>query len=294
MSETVSPAHEWHLVKTKREYLSHLESVADLFQIVFRRDFPWPQWNQYYLENPFGDPIVGLTYLGSTLVGHQALIPGIASDGKIKVPYHLSMSTMIHPDHRGLPTLIRLFESTQNCARELGSAFVVGFPNRNLYMTLRRCLGYKSILESRLYNWIPPMGEPCTITPDLPELGFHSGCFAPLLTGKYWPWRSGLNGARIATVNKRVRFTYKTIGNQTLNILNIELLEKTPVKTDLAALASIESCKKIRITDYHANLLGIPLSELFSHEDYCVRMHVLPLSQSVPDLQFNLLFCDVF
>jgi len=77
-------------------------------------------------------------------------------------------------------------------------------------------------------------------------------------------------------------------------VLNVERRDLDATWLDLAGLAAAEGCRNVRITDYHASVLGIAASELKSHEGYCVRMNALPLCQPVPELQFNLLFCDIF
>lgn len=290
----MSPGLNWAVVDNKRVYADHLGATANLFQAAFHRDFPKTLWNQYYFNNPYGDPIVSLAYSGSTLVAHQALVPSTVSDGSLDIRYHLSMSTMVHPAHRGMPVFIELFKSVHRHALSQASGFVLGFPNASLYAPLGRCFGYRAIVESPLRNWVPPDVEPATISQD-PALGQPlMGHFTPPFTTEYWAWRTKLNQARAVVVNDGIRIVYKLLGGGTLNVLDVELPGREATWRDLAGLAAAEGCRSVRITDHHASMLGLAGSELTSHEGYSVRMCALPLNQPVPQLQFNLLFCDIF
>lgn len=287
------PGLEWTVTDRRSSYAAHVGAAAKLFETTFQRDFPQAAWEQYYLENPYGDPVVSLAYSGSTLVAHQALIPGTATDGAAEVRYYLSMSTMVHPAHRSMPVLIRLFDSIHRQASGLGGAFVLGFPNANLQQPLRRCFGYTTLVESSLRNWVPPYAGTATVLPDS-AVNQLRGCFSPPCTVEYWSWRTRLNRARSVTVNGRLRVVYKLLTDGTLNVLNVQVADDQPAWLDLAGLAAAEECRNIRITDYHASVVGIPGEQLTSHEDYRLRMTARALNQAVPNCQFNLLFCDIF
>lgn len=282
------------LVDSRNEYAAHLDAVVALFGETFGREFPVAGWNQYYFQNPYGDPIASLTYAGSALIAHQALIPGVACNREMATRYYLSMSTMVHPAHRSMPVFVEMFQSVLQHASALGGGFAVGFPNAGAYLSQRRCFGFQTMFESPLRNWLPPDAASALVSPD-PKLGqSHAGRFSPPCTAEYWSWRTKLNMARAVVVNGRLRVVYKLLAGGTLNVLNVELPDHGATSLDLAGLAAAEGCRNVRITDYHASVLGIAGSELTSHEDYCLRMNVLPLCQPVPELQFNLLFCDIF
>jgi hypothetical protein len=290
----MSPGLNWVVVKTKGDYAAYLSATASLFETTFGREFPRAIWNQYYFENPYGDPIVSLAYSGSTLIAHQGLIPGVTSDGNTDIPYHLVLSTMVHPAHRATLAFIELFESGHRQASIQGSAFTLGFPNAKVHPLIGPLFGYRTIVESPLRNWVPPGVEHPTISAD-PALGRSSaGQFSPPSSDQYWSWRTTLNGARAVVLNAGLRIVYKLLPGGTLNVLNMEMPGCGATRADLAGLAAAEGCGNVRMTEYHASMLGIAASELTSHEDYCVRMSALKLCQPVPDLQFNLLFCDVF
>lgn len=291
----MSQGIDWTVVSDRREYARHQSAAAGLFEAAFHREFPRAGWEMYYLENPAGSPIVSLAYAGATLIAHQALIPGIATGGNTEIRYHLSISTMVHPEHRSMPVFMEMFARVHEQASAQGSGFVLGFPNANLYTPLRRCFGYQTIVDSPLRNWTPPKSEPAGISPD-PSFGRSgTGQFGPPATAEYWTWRTRLNHARAVVVNGRLRIVYKRLAGNILNVLNVEPgTGAISGANDLAGLAAAEGCPSVRIADHHASRLGIAAAELTDHENYRIRMTALPLNNRIPDLQFNLAFCDIF
>ena len=287
------PGLEWVTVNRASDYAAHVGAVAGLFEAAFRRDFPRDVWDQYYFANPYGDPIVSLAYSGSTLAAHQALGPCVASHHDATVAYRLSISTMVHPAHRSMPVFVALFENVHREAQRQEAGFILGFPNANLHVPLKRCFRYQTVVESPLLNWTPPKTDPASVVPD-PAFGRPAaGTMSLPATPEFWSWRTRFNQARAVVANGRFRVTYTLLPGGTLNVLSLDPTEQaTPL--DLAGLAAAECCREVRITGHHASALGIPEAELTSHENYCVRMTAKPLGQAPPPMQFNLLFCDIF
>ena len=285
---------EWIDVGTANQYREHLEAVAVLFEAVFQRPYLPLLWNQFYLENPYGDPLVALAYSGSTLVAHQALIPQVATNGNKTVHYHLSLSTMVHPAHRSLPVFLELFKRVHRASTERASAFVLGFPNANLYMQLRRCFAYQTLAESPLCSWVTPQVDCAILSMRDTAWSAQSGRFGPPATVEYWAWRTRLNQARACTVNGRLQVVYKLLDGGILNLLHTDVADPATARMDLAGLVAAEQCCQVRLTERHATLLGLAPAELRDHEGYCLRMLARPLCASVPELDFNLLLCDIF
>jgi GNAT superfamily N-acetyltransferase len=139
-----------------------------LFQRVFGYRLDRRAWARFYFVNPYGDAIVALGWSGDLLVGHQALVPHALTDGYGgEYRYYLAMSLMLHPDHRGFPAFHRLVATTTAVARQEGAPFILGFPNGNSYALFQRAFGWKTLLETELYNWNPatPAAPPRSITP---------------------------------------------------------------------------------------------------------------------------------
>ena len=288
------PDPEWLVVDTARDYLPHREKVAQLFEATFHRQFSPSGWQQYYFDNPYGDAIVALAYAGPALVAHQALIPALACDGSSEVRYHLSLSTMVHPQHRSVPLFLQLFERVHQRAARAGSGFVLGFPNANLHTPLRRCFGYVPIVETPLCNWSPPRSEDAGSRIEATPWTGRRGQFAPPASRTYWDWRTKQNKARAVRVNGRLGAVYKVLAGGILNVLGLDACSAAACRDDLAHLARAEQCSCVRITRAHASMLAIAESELAAHDGYWVRMLARPLCQPVPNLEFNLLFCDIF
>jgi hypothetical protein len=201
---------------------------------------------------------------------------------------------MVHPAHRSLPVFLELFKRVHRASTERASAFVLGFPNANLYMQLRRCFAYQTLAESPLCSWVTPQVDCAILSMRDTAWSAQSGRFGPPATVEYWAWRTRLNQARACTVNGRLQVVYKLLDGGILNLLHTDVADPATARMDLAGLVAAEQCCQVRLTERHATLLGLAPAELRDHEGYCLRMLARPLCASVPELDFNLLLCDIF
>jgi GNAT superfamily N-acetyltransferase len=176
---------------------------------------------RFYFVNPYGDAIVALGWSGDLLVGHQALVPHALTDGYGgEYRYYLAMSLMLHPDHRGFPAFHRLVATTTAVARQEGAPFILGFPNGNSYALFQRAFGWKTLLETELYNWHPatPAAPPRSITP-LPHLRLTDEA-GPPCDETYRQWRSLELPYYAERVNGQLAVIYKIDRNGTLTLLD--------------------------------------------------------------------------
>lgn len=92
----------------------------------------------------------------------------------------------------------------------------------------------------------------------------------------------------------RLQAVYMLLDGGILNLLHAEVADPATARMDLAGLAAAEQCRGVRLTERHAALLGLASAELHDHEGYCLRMMARPLCTPVPEMDFNLLLCNIF
>ncbi|MCS6939375.1 MAG: GNAT family N-acetyltransferase [Roseiflexus sp.] len=283
------------LIRSAREAESVYEAVERLFHDTFGYRPNKIAWSRFYFVNPYGDAIVALGWNGDQLVGHHALVPHVLTDSRGKVyRYYLAMSLMLHPDYRGFPAFYRMVSATTEAARAEGAAFILGFPNKNSYALFQRAFGWKTLVETELYNWRPaaPAGPLHSIAA-LPHLRLTNEA-GPPCDETYRQWRSLACPYHAELVNGRFAVIYKIERDDTLTVL--DALTECPEATadDLGALAAYASVRQVRMTGVHARMIGLDPATMERHTDYRLRMCYAPLTDHPPAMRFSLLLSDVF
>ncbi len=286
----------FEVISAAEVYSRHVSAVAGLFCTVFQRPFPDQAWRQWYLANPYGSPLAVVGRFNGRVVAHHALVPQkLVGRGGDSLFYFLSMSTMVHPEHRSLHSFLYMVDALHEAARETGAGFVLAFPNQNSAPLFQKVYTYKALEETELCNWRPRR---------IGEAGHDPGASAPKVRpswqysyppgNTYWGWRTEINGARCCTVGETLHAVYKVIKPSTLMVLDVCGEQGQAPAAHLAELARMLGLAEIRLTKYHAALLGIPESGLISHESYVVRFFGLSLVKELPEIRFSLMLSDVF
>lgn len=287
---------EYRLFGSAKDYESMIPEVAQLFSTVFQRAFPAKQWSQWYLDNPYGDPYVALGYQDDQLVGHHALIPQtLVGVGGQRRRYLLSVSLMVHPRFRNLRVFMGMVDALHRVTQENGASFILAFPNTQAAPLWEKVYGYRPLVRTELCNWrslessAVGGGDVCRPGEMRPQTSF-----ACPEDSVYWNWRTQTNHARCCSVGKTLRLVYKVIEPATLMLLDVWVKEVQDAATCLAMFARGLGFTEVRLTRYHAALLGIPDGDLISHDGYVVRFFGYPLAEELPDIRFSLLLSDVF
>jgi hypothetical protein len=287
---------DYQVVNNAEAYRPRILEVAELFSLVFERVFPLDAWKQWYLENPYGDPLVALEYHNNQLVGHHALLPQkmVARTGE-SLRYFLSVSTMVHPAHRRLGGFLHMVSALQEEAQGTEAACILAFPNARSAPLFKKLCGYQPILQTEMCNWSPARtlieGDK---PPEASSETASEGLFSYPPGETYLSWRTRNNHAKSCAIGVSLRLVYKVIEPATLMILDAWVEEKRDAATHLASLAKSLGLSNVRLTRYHAAKLGLVDSDLTQHDDYVVRFFGFPLAQEVPDIRFSLLLSDVF
>ena len=88
------------VVTKKSDLMKYKSSILQLFSECFPSDLNEKIWEWAYIDNPFGDPIVVLSFDGDLLVAHYAVIPyHLSNKQDPKIKSSLSMTTMVAPSH---------------------------------------------------------------------------------------------------------------------------------------------------------------------------------------------------
>lgn len=286
------------IVRSVEEARSVCPQVAELFTTVFNRPFPDCLWEQYYFDNPYGPPSATLLYRDGMLIGHHALVPQRLSDDRHgDKSYHLSVSLMLHPNWRGMQAFHRLVSDTMQAARELGTPFVLGFPNANSFVPLQRFFGWNLIQETPLYNWILPAG-PHKAVQISEDVHFTTGerLSPPYQDAIYWDWRTKCGDYGRCHINDDLSIVYSLQGDGVLTLLDVGVRSayRTLVSAELACFASSTGATVLRLSGYHADQLMLDPSWLTPHESYKLRLCIAPLSDASTEVQFSLMLSDVF
>ena len=273
-----------------------LGEVATLFRECFQREFPLHTWEQFYLHNPYGEPIASLAYDQGRLVGHHAIVPQELTDTNGKIyPYWLSLSLMLHPAHRGIATFYELVSNTMTVALSSSKLFVLGFPNAHSSLPLQRFLHWRPILETGLFDWMPipdsRVSESVAIA-DVDCVNQFSQLSYPY-DAKYWAWRTECGNYRKQQIGRYLKMVYKQQGS-ILTILDLAVSNGKLARNELACFAQASGINDVRLVGVHADSLNIPWSQLMPHNDYTLRMCLLPIREQVHDLHFSLLLTDIF
>lgn len=283
------------LIRTAREAESVFEAVERLFHDTFGYRPGKMAWSQFYFVNPYGDAIVALGWNNDHLVGHHALVPHELTDSGGKVyRYYLAMSLMLHPDYRGFPAFYQLVATTTEAARAEGAPFILGFPNKNSYALFQRVFGWRTLIETELYNWHPAASaDPPQEIAALPHLRLTDEA-GPPCDETYRRWRSLSCPYHAELVNGRLAVIYKIERDDMLTVLDALTDRPEETANDLGALATHAGARRVRMTGVHARMIGLDPATMERHTDYRLRMCYAPLTGHPPSMRFSLLLSDVF
>ncbi len=139
--------------------------IVRLFQLVFGRPMTLDYWHWRFRDNPAGRPQVELAWDGEILAGHYAVSPVWLSVKGQKLQSALSMTTMTHPDYRGLGLFTSLATTLYGRMADSGYDLVWGFPNAFSHRGFCRDLQWGDIYEIPTFSL--PL-EAVKRTPDVP------------------------------------------------------------------------------------------------------------------------------
>src|SRR5208282_2179265 len=92
--------HRAVFIHDAKELAPYKPRILSLFALCFGSELDPSLWDWAYLRNPCGDAFVSLVFSGDDLVGHYAAIPQRYRDRERQADFILSMTTMVHADHR--------------------------------------------------------------------------------------------------------------------------------------------------------------------------------------------------
>ena len=285
---------------TVSTYRALREQVAALFTAVFNRPFPAATWDQWYFENPGGPPIVAVGFDQDRVVAHHALVrQTLQSPAGELLRCVLSISTMVHPEYRKLGAFVQLVEAVHIRAEQARIPFILAFPNSTSAPFFHKLCGYTPIRETELMNWkpVPAVKEGRNAAAEIysaPHCSPIVNQWSVPCDSEYWIWRTRVNHAVRQTLDNNIQIVYVVLEHTTLMLLDVETPQFSDVWIQIAALANSLGLTEIRLTRYHAELIGVSASSLVSHQGYVVRFYVFPIAQTVPPIRLNLLLSDVF
>ncbi len=132
------------IVTEKTDLIGYKTEILKLFSECFPSELEALVWEWAYIDNPFGAPIVALSYDGDRLVGHYAVIPYHLSNkqGEL-IKSCLSMTTMVAHSHRRYRLFTMLAELVYAEMGRQGYELVYGFPNEQSTPGFRKRLKWR-------------------------------------------------------------------------------------------------------------------------------------------------------
>lgn len=285
----------WGLAEGKERASEIRPDLFALFQQCFNREFPYSLWERLYLNNPYGPVVSAVGYVGERLVAHCAMIPQRLTNEKgEEFPYWFYMTITIDPEFRGTGAFRKVTELGHEHANQSSRLCIVGFPNANSYGPFRAVREWQFLYESELLDWVPQKPDKVS---DLQATQLKSWRLGPGWDvpddEQYRSWRCpGPEYEALELPNCRV--IVKTQSDD-LNLLDVEPLAEGS-HLSLARLIHNRRLHRVVLTRHHATRLGIPESELSSHQGYILRYGLGARKKEFESSSFrlNLLLTDTF
>ena len=131
-------------------------AIADLFHVTYGRAMSDELWRWRFRDSPAGPSIIELAWDDNILASHYAVAQVALSASGEKVSSGLGVTTITHPDYRGLGLFRTLAKSAFEHSAESGLAIVWGFPNRNSHRGYIQDLSWLDIWEIPTLRWRLP------------------------------------------------------------------------------------------------------------------------------------------
>lgn len=132
---------------TEQEY----ESIAELYNSIFHPRRTIKDFQEIYMNTPFGYSYNVLLYEENNLIGFHAGIPFYYRCNGVQFMAGLGIDTMTHPKHRDFFNVRDLIKACEEAMVADGCLLRVGFPNDKSYPILKKGLKYKDIGKMKTY-----------------------------------------------------------------------------------------------------------------------------------------------
>lgn len=182
-----------------RPYQSGNEAeILKLFSMSFDKEMPESFWRWRFLDNPLNQVFIYLAWDKRCLAAHYAVSPILVTILGTDYLTSISMTTMTHPEYRGLKLFPQLANQVYTQMTNSGHIMVWGFPNSRSHRIFIRDLKWTDLYEIPVMQL--KLGQPqnrCLvdiITDDLFELDYNeNSCLQGLIHAKkdrqYLRWR---------------------------------------------------------------------------------------------------------
>ena len=143
-------------VVKKTTELNDVEKIGllDLFHRIFEKERTSEEFNNQYLQNPFGYCYHSLIIDNNQIVGAHTAFPSFYWFGEKKVKAFITGDTMVDKAYRDGLSFLDMIKTLDKCLIKEGFAFGFGFPNDNSYPVFIKVKLSKDI--GRLDTYILP------------------------------------------------------------------------------------------------------------------------------------------
>jgi hypothetical protein len=121
--------------------------ILRLFSMSFGKNLPKQSWRWRFLDNPLKQKFIQLAWDKEILAAHYAASPIIVSIDRRDYLTCISLTTMTHPEYRGLRLFPQLAKGIYEYMVKLDYLMIWGFPNNNSHRIFIKELLWEDIYE---------------------------------------------------------------------------------------------------------------------------------------------------
>lgn len=135
-----------HMNITNKDYEDNYQNlIFDLFKKTLLKETSKTFWDWRFKKNPFGKPLIRLSFHNTKLVAQYLLHPINLEINQVPIKALFSMMTMTHPDYKGRGIMTKLAKEAYDIGEKNNYSFVVGFANKNSRYMFTKKLNFKEL-----------------------------------------------------------------------------------------------------------------------------------------------------
>ena len=127
--------------------------ILDLFKDSFNKKMNISFWKWRYANNPWDNEMISLAIHKNKIIGHYAVCPVAIKDLENIEMGALSMTTMTHPNYRGMGIFPLLAKNIYDICRKKDYFLIYGFPNEMSYEGFVQKLGWVGAGKMKIYQF---------------------------------------------------------------------------------------------------------------------------------------------
>lgn len=283
----------------KEKIAENKKKIKDLFVRCYGREIGNCKFDQIYEENPCGNPKSVALTKSKKIIGFYGLIPQKLSKlkGGIKrsKSYLLGVSLMVSPQFRGVKGLQYIMNKANEYLSKTKYPFILGFPNEYSYLPLTRIFKWRLLEEAKVHEVdVKNDVEDRKIKEGREFIDLKKEWSFPYDETKFVKWKEKCNNYKFVSIDNKLEVVYKEYKNR-IDVVDAYAKSKLDsAKKWINLIVEKENLNGFIISSYHANNIGLDLSECQMWSEDKIRLCVMGGRVGADDIHMSLLMSDVF